>query len=450
MEDPMQTTLQQPKPRHPKRGLASFLIDFVDPVYPDQSLYAFISDWLESVGSDCEKRCRSDSHIRRSSADLISRRLTRSAPEMSYARNADEFLVPPKPVSSPAIADTSVVPSGMSSHPSGNRGRLVDDPLYRELNLAANKIYLRHTFEPMPEHISSLVDYVRRDRDSPGPSPDQVGRDTDLHDLVMGSGEPDVVEYFRSHIFPGPRLSDGLKRIDGQPMSKHTVPTTGSGIKVSTPVPDMLYGYARHLAFPRQQAQLINMGAEPVANNSGLIYPFLVIEFKADGPTGVGSMWVGTNQCLGGSTSCVKIVELLNDRLRRCKSNKIQPVTNAAFSIAMNGTEARLYISWKHNELDYYMRMVENFLLQRPDHYLEFRKYVRNIIDWGKDRRLRDIRDSLDSLLQVLEESRKRASEAAKPRTLTSDGSATSSKRGKLTPHGRSSRTGGSHSSLAS
>ncbi|KAK0728898.1 hypothetical protein B0T26DRAFT_749056 [Lasiosphaeria miniovina] len=73
---------------------------------------------------------------------------------------------------------------------------------------------------------------------------------------------------------------------------------------------------------------------------------------------------------------------------------------------------------------DYYMANIKSFLLQEPEHYIEFRKYVRNIIDWGKDKRLKEIRDSLDGLL---EESRKRASEAAKSRQPPSDGSATSS-----------------------
>lgn len=57
----------------------------------------------------------------------------------------------------------------------------------------------------------------------------------------------------------------------------------------------------------------------------------------------------------------------------------------------MNGTEARLYISWKHDELQYYTRKVDSFLLQKPKDYVEFRKYVRNIIDWSKDKRLNKI-----------------------------------------------------------
>lgn len=210
-------------------------------------------------------------------------------------------------------------------------------------------------------------------------------------------------------------------------MIKQTAPRTGSKFKVSTPVPDMLYGYKPGSAFPNQQAQLITMGTEPIANTQDLLYPFFAIEFKGDGPSGVGSLWVATNQCLGGSASCVNIAERLNTQLRRCNSDNIQSINSAAFSIAMSGTEARLYISWKHNELDYYMANVRSFLLQEPEHYIEFRKYVRNIIDWGRGGRLEEIRKSLDSLL---EESRKRTSAAAKSRTPPSADSASISSSG--------------------
>lgn len=77
-------------------------------------------------------------------------------------------------------------------------------------------------------------------------------------------------------------------------MSKHTVPQVDPKLKVSTPVPDMLYGYNRS-AFPKQQVQLISMGSEVVANNQDLLYPFFAIEFKADGLSGGGTMWVATN-----------------------------------------------------------------------------------------------------------------------------------------------------------
>ncbi|KAK3373232.1 hypothetical protein B0T24DRAFT_593463 [Lasiosphaeria ovina] len=396
------TNLQQPAPKRPR---ASFLEDHVGPTDT-------ISEWLESVGSDRERRCRSDSYLHASSDDLISRNLTRSAPQMAYNRDADGYAVPPTP--GPSYG--SVAPSDAGSSRSSRA--LVEDPYYRDLNLAANHVHMRHPYDSFPEHVSSLVDHVRQDPLE-----------------LRGLDEPEVEDYFRDRVFPKPDEEDDLRRSDRQPMSRHAVPNYGSSLRISNPIPDMMYGYSRHHAFPQQQTQLISMGSEPMANTQGLMYPFFVIEFKGNG----GDLWVATNQCLGGSASCVNIAERLNRQLKAYKSSKVKPVDSTAFSIAMNGTEARLYVSWKHSDLDYYMQKVDSFLLQKPQDYIEFRKHVKNIIDWGKDTRLKEIRESLDTLL---EESRKRASEAAKSRPPPTKDSTSKSKRHKPPPSRKSSHSG--------
>lgn len=409
-----ETNLQQPAPKRPR---ASFLEDHVGPTDT-------ISEWLESVGSDREKRCRSDSYLHASSDDPISRNLTRSAPQMAYSRDADGYAVPPTP--GPSYG--SVAPSDAGSSRSSRA--LVEDPYYRDQNLAFNHVYMRDPYDQFPEHVSSLVDHVRRNRDSPGPTFDHIRQDANLAALeTRGLDQPKVEKYFQSTVFYDPEEGDSLERSDRQPMSRHAVPNAGPRFKVSNPIPDMLYGYSRHHAFPDQQTQLISMGNEMngTANNQSLMYPFFVIEFKGNG----GDLWVATNQCLGGSASCVNIAERLNDQLRKCKSSKVKPVDSTAFSIAMNGTEARLYVSWKHSDLDYYMQKVKSFLLQDPEHYIEFRKHVKNIIDWGKDKRLKEIRESLDTLL---EESRKRTSEAAKSRPPPTKDSTSKSKKHKPPP----------------
>lgn len=466
MEKFVQTIQQQPKPVPLKRPHASFLEDSVDPLpsspapkrYRPEFVDSFVTQWVESAsGSESyrERHCRSDTLLGHSHGDLISRRLIKSAPNMGYRRDADEFAMPPIPASTRSCshrADAedeawvpsyggSAAPSVTDSNPDSGRssGRsLVENPSYRRLNLTANHIYLRDVDEELPEHIAKLVHTFGQDRNSPGPSSDQLRHDADLHQLEKGAGEPEVEDYFKANISPRPGPSGSLKRIDRLPMSKHVVPNVQSKLKVSTPVPDMLFGYTDE-AFPQQQTQLISMRIEMVANSQGLMYPFFIIEFKADGPSGAGSLWVATNQCLGGSASCVNIAERLNCQLRRCKSDQVRPIDSTAFSVAMSGTEARLYVSWKHDELKYYMAKVDSFLLQKPKDYVEFRKYVRNIIDWGKDRRLKEIRDSLDSLL---EESRKTASQLAKSRPPPSDDSASSSshKRKDSSSRGRNSR----------
>ncbi|KAG9234214.1 hypothetical protein BJ875DRAFT_534914 [Amylocarpus encephaloides] len=336
MEKFVQTVQQQPKPLPLKRPHVLFFEDTVgllpsNPTpkrYRPESVDSFVTQWVESAsgsGSESyrERHCRSDTLLGHSDSDIIPRRLTKSAPNIEYTRDANGFALPPTPASTGSRPYAqSVGPLDAASSTGGsNRSSgksLVENPLYRVANLASNNIYIRSRREEFPEHISSLVDHVGRDRASPDPS---------AGDVVM-----------------------------------------------------VLLG-------------------------------------------------VATNQCLGGSTSCVNIAERLNRQLRRYKRNKVQPINSAASSIVMNGTEVRLYISWKHDELKNYTRKVDSFLLQKPKDYVEFRKYVLNIIDWGKD--------------DLLEENRKIASQQAKsrPPPPSSDDSASSSSQKRKSPsRGRNSK----------
>ncbi|KAF4340692.1 hypothetical protein FBEOM_5408 [Fusarium beomiforme] len=278
-----------------------------------------------------------------------------------------------------------VITPSVNTGSSGLSGRsLEENPHYRELNLAANHIYFWDRYEPVPQEIAGLVQLIKRDRDSPGPSPVDIQHDADLYHLLLGTAKSEVVEYFKNKIFPKPRCSDNLIRNDRITMAKHTLPDTGSGPKLSITVPEMLYGY-RGTAFGGQHPQLISMGTEMIADNhlNSLLYPFLVIEFKDDGE----SMLVAANQCMGGSVSYINIAESLNHGLRQCKSDSVHPIDVAAFSIAMNGSEARINIAWKENELGIYMVNFNVFHLHDPQQYIKFRKYVRNIIDWCKGAR---------------------------------------------------------------
>lgn len=373
--------------------------NFADSTFPTRPdfAHAAVIDWLQTIGQE---------HPIRTSTEPS--RVGGERSTYSYAGSTTQS------------DSTEATPASKRS--SGRN--LVEDPLYRDTHLAANNVYLQHPCDLLPEGIANLVDGIRRNRDSPEPSLREIRQDRHLHDLSMGAAEAEVEQYFHAHIFPSTESSDILKRSDRQPMAKYAVPNFRSKYRISTPAPDMLYGYNRRVAFPQQQAQLLSMGSKLVANNQGLVCPFFAIEFQGDGPSGAGGLWVATNQCLGASSACVNIAEMLNQQLRRqCGNGSIEPIDSTAFSVAMTGTEARLYISWEQNELDYFTTMIDSFQLPKPRDYLEFRKYVRNIIDWGKDRRLK-IQESLDRLL---EESMKKASEVAKSRPGPSAGSASTS-----------------------
>ena len=209
-----------------------------------------------------------------------------STSDTTGTRNAEGFVTPDKSFS------TMSTVSGFSG-----RRRGVEEPCYREIDLAENRIFLRSSCDPFPEDIATLVGAISQDHHSPGPSPDEVMHNPGLEALEMGTGEPEVEDYFRANVFTKPSPTDVIKRIEKAPMVKRVVPDLGSEFKLSTPFPDVLYRFNRVRAFTqRQQTLLRRMDNEMVANSQGLLYPFFSIEYKSDGPGGAGSLWSATNQ----------------------------------------------------------------------------------------------------------------------------------------------------------
>jgi hypothetical protein len=391
----------EPEPVSPnrKRSHKLFLESSLDQIpSPKRNCSGPIAEWLESIPSEsCEEESAWPDAI-----------LEDPGLNMEYIQDADGYVIPPTPTrSSGAPSNISVSSAGSS------RKKLVEDPSYRQVNLGLNNIYLRPPTDPVPEHVAQLLTEIRRSNESPSPSLDQVRQDADLQALEMCASETEVEQYFNKNLFPVPGSSETLRRTDKNPMSKNTVPEIDSRMKLSTPVPDALFGYNR-MAFFQHKAHLI-MADEFSPNPLNIVFPFLLVEFKGDGPSGNGSLWAATNQCLGGSASCINISERLN---RRVGEYNIEGFNTTVFSIAMSGSEARLFVSWKQDNVSYYTQKVDSFALQRAEHYLEFRNYVLNIIDWGLKTRLERIQTLLD---QLFEEDRKALSQMAKSRQPPSD-----------------------------
>ncbi|RSL84798.1 hypothetical protein CEP51_003679 [Fusarium floridanum] len=235
-------------------------------------------------------------------------------------------------------------PSGIKTS-GGKTGSLVESPLYEDLNLTANNIYYRDRREPLPQHVANLVQRVQRERTSPTPSVSDALADEGLAALERGAGEPTIEQYFQNHLVAQTPRNDPLKRSDKAPFQRHAVPNTGTQHRVSNPTPNVTSGYNLGAFTAAQKMQLGKTPNISAMNNEGMCFPFFILEFKGDGPSSNGSL------------------------------------------VAMNGTEARLFISWKQQDL-FNVQNVRSFALQEPDHFIEFRKYVRNIIDWGRDERL--------------------------------------------------------------
>ncbi|KAM0209713.1 hypothetical protein ACHAQD_011054 [Fusarium lateritium] len=286
--------------------------------------------------------------------------------------------------------------------PSRSYGSLVENPRYRDTNLSLNKISLVDSRREFPCQISTLVKSLTPDRVSTPPLPKNAQDNDDLLAMELEASEAKVENFFRDHVVPRSSQSDILWRSDSIMMSKDIVVSKMPKFKISTPIPDMLYGYNRSNAFnPEQQDWIATTGSSACANNEGLLYPFFAVEFKGDGPSSRGSLWVATNQCLGVSTACINIIERLNEKLRNCKHLPIQQVNS------------------KEGE-QFHMQKIGTYILQRSNDYRDFYMYVQNIINWGQDVRLPSIKSALDTLI---EEGRLAAStesaESATPHTCS-------------------------------
>ncbi|KAH8676982.1 hypothetical protein BGZ61DRAFT_396582 [Ilyonectria robusta] len=353
-----------------------------------------VSAWLESSGTDHRKRRWSDSRVYRSNDEPPSNISTKSALEIDVAWDREGFAEPIAPTSEPSLlSEVDTMPSTtVASNNSSTK-----HSSYRVKNLRSNKITLRHPLDQLPENVQKIVHDISTDGEWEGPSIDDLKSDYEFHHLQSGRAESKVTSYWRRMVFLEPGSREKIESCSNIPMKTHCVPCIGEH-RISTPVPDILYGYSYLNAFPDEQMdQFVGMGSEMVVNSSNLAYPFFLVEAKGDNSSG-DALWCAVNQCLGGSASCVKVAESLNRRLREHNIDQIETVT---FSVAINATEARLFVCWEHDHDSYYMRSIGGFLLYDPEHFLSFRNRVLNILRWGEGKRLEGIQHSLEQLLEA-------------------------------------------------
>lgn len=283
---------------------------------------------------------------------------------------------------------------------------------YRTENLAGNGVDIRPSRSRLPNLVLSHAGGMGAGRDSPGLAPEELDAHLDTLDkLASDCYEMQFNRFLEKAVFPDE--SDltfgeqaGLQIGYSIVMPTHLVPGAFDMFRktedrIARPKPDLLYGYTEKSFTDKQR--LAQRSLHPRSPNStcgvaaGIIrFPFLAVEVKAVGSTGGGGgLWVATNQCAGASTTCLAAVKLLNDSVAS-GGGKIQ-VDEISYSIAVDNYLALLYVSWREDSR-YCVQRVRSFLLSEPDQFVDFRKHVRNILDWGRKTRLSNIGRTLDTL----------------------------------------------------
>lgn len=256
-----------------------------------------------------------------------------------------------------------------------------------------------------PDAIHALGAGMGKQRMSPEPSDEQVETNRLYQNMRLGCEEELVQVYIEQEVLSSlsrePRVAQSRK----VSMYKDFVPSrpTPSNARVSQPKPDALYGYSEEHAFEeKHRVALDGLPARLAGTPSGLILPFLIMEYKGEGPCSNGNLWVAENQCIGAASTCVNIAQHLNKALKDISYHPgpVQQIDHATFSVAMSNRSATLFISWQAENLSFYTTEVNSFALSRPAQFRDFRRHMRNIVDWGANQRLLDIHNCLEVLLE--------------------------------------------------
>ncbi|KAM6518703.1 hypothetical protein FSOLCH5_007464 [Fusarium solani] len=290
--------IHQPTPRSPTFSIVPFL-ENLTASQPSQPIDR-VGTWLETgYPFSRDEDVRSDGFVQ--SFTTADPRSVQSAPAtiLMAPPSRPGSGLPPTPSSYGRGGPSNAGPSGSSARigtPSGvstsggKTGSLVENPLYEDLNLAANNIYYRDRREPLPQHVANLVQRVQWERTSPTPSISDILADDGLAALERGAGEPTVEQYFQNNLVPQPPRNDPLRRSDKAPFQKHAVPNTGTQYRVSNPTPDVTSGYNLSAFNTAQKMQLGKTPNMSAMNNEGMCFPFFILEFKGDGPSSNGSL----------------------------------------------------------------------------------------------------------------------------------------------------------------
>ncbi|EPE07732.1 hypothetical protein F503_00454 [Ophiostoma piceae UAMH 11346] len=344
-----------------------------------------------------------------------------TAPASSEVEEQSQSTQIPRPASAPhkmqrqftpvtSFPSSPVTRAGSSSRygsprQSTSSGRDIENVGYRTFNCLENGVSLvENPFRPLPQHIARTVADTQKNRLSPGPSIEQLQASDELFELRDNAPETRVEEFFKEH--EEHRMStrphgDALQRNSKMPMKVDDVPNNpGTDNRITTPVPDLIYSYHHERAFSMAQRRQLRDSVMAKSGMSEIYFPYFIIEFKGYNRC----MSVATNQCLGGSATCVRMAERLNEHLKALKSSgsgiRAEEIETTAFSLSMSGSEARLHVTWKEADAQYKMQHIGSYVVQEPPQYIELRKRIRNIIDWGRQTRLAGILQLLDQLAE--------------------------------------------------
>lgn len=178
---------------------------------------------------------------------------------------------------------------------------------------------------------------------------------------------------------------------------------------LSTPRPDVTYGYAQRSAFcdgaftkAEEEALSIKPLCDIVNLCGSLRFPFLTVQWK--------SLLYGGNQeqaRIQGSKDGVAAVHSLYRFLRETGTETPQPSDTAHLSLTVDSDIVYIYLHWRNegdgldNPQSWEMDEIFAAMLGQESQMVEFRRKIHNVLDFALGRRLRMLKKAIARFAQL-------------------------------------------------
>ncbi|KAH0556284.1 hypothetical protein GP486_005787 [Trichoglossum hirsutum] len=292
------------------------------------------------------------------------------------------------------------------------------NPSFREIAAFYN-IYINE--RPAPD---KLLRRAKEITEKPRSST-EVGEDTlewvkDISGRLSSRSEQNVVQQLAAVVIPGiPK--EPLDSVADKDWSDYIpVPLSGSFLSgipaLSEPRPDKVFGYSRK-AFTKEQLDIIFLLRNPsgqsyVRPDSVVLFPFWDIELK----THDGSLNVAANQAANAAAVIGHgLVELAR---RASELGALDYNEPQLFSLTMDNEVASVYVHWlsvgsEDGQHSFHTTTFSMHQLTDLHSLRGLQRTVNNILDWGKNERLKLIREQLDTYAEKLRAGTREVKEGA-------------------------------------
>ena len=160
--------------------------------------------------------------------------------------------------------------------------------------------------------------------------------------------------------------------------------------KIATPKPDIAYGLKRNVFKKEKECDydeynVINSKFSRISN--GLYHTFFIVEFKGSG----NDIYKAEMQACRGGAALVNAMRMFKAGFVKIDNDHLQKVPCMAFSLAVNTTNASLWVHWAQpndEEIVYNMNMIALYQLREAEGLVKLRHDIDNILDWGTGARV--------------------------------------------------------------